>query len=118
MHISIAIPYSFVLQHANLFDHEECATITSSLDNMISHLEDAAHRSADPPDAPFFPTTSITRTGKPGRPRIDIDPNLLSVAYELRGPAHLADVFGVHSRTVRRPILEQGLAELGEPVLH
>ncbi|KAF4606218.1 hypothetical protein EYR38_000267 [Pleurotus pulmonarius] len=107
---------ALVNQHANLFDHEERATITSSLDNMISHLEDAAHRSADPPDAPFFPTTSITRTGKPGRPRIDIDPNLLSVAYELRGPAHLADVFGVHPRTVRRRILEQGLAEPGEPV--
>lgn len=67
MHISIAIPYSFIPQHANLFDHEERATITSSLDNMISHLEDAAYRSADPPDAPFFPTMSSTRTGKPGR---------------------------------------------------
>ncbi|KAF4569538.1 hypothetical protein EYR36_009332 [Pleurotus pulmonarius] len=107
---------ALVNQHANLFDHEERATITSSLDNMISHLEDAAHRLADPPNAPFFPTTLITRTGKPGRPRIDIDPNLLSVAYELRGPAHLADVFGVHPRTVRRCILEQGLAEPGEPV--
>lgn len=38
------------------------------------------------------------------------------MAYELRGPAHLADVFGVHPRTVRCRILEQGLAESGEPV--
>lgn len=78
---------------------------------MVAHLEDASHCSADLADKPFFATTTTVRTGRRGRPRIEIDPGLLAVAFELRGPSH-----HVHPRTIRRRVLEQGLAEPGEPV--
>ncbi|KAG9221975.1 hypothetical protein CCMSSC00406_0009183 [Pleurotus cornucopiae] len=103
-------------QHTHLFLAEERGIISSSIEDMVAHLEDASHRSADLADKPFFATTSTVRTGRRGRPRIEIDPGLLAVAFELRGPSHLATTFNVHPRTIRRRVLEQGLAEPGEPV--
>ena len=83
---------------------------------MIDRLDQAAITSADPPDVPDVQTTSIRRTGRPGRPRIEIDRDVLATALEMRGPTGLAPVFGVSARTVRRNALRQGLVEPGEPV--
>lgn len=83
---------------------------------MIADLQDAKTRSADVPDAPPIEPISLEQTGRRGRPRIDIDCNILEVSYGLRGPTELGQVFGVSSRTVRRRALEQGLAEPGQPV--
>ena len=47
---------------------------------------------------------------------MDIDPAFLSQALSLRGPAHLAPVFSVSARTIRRRALEYGLAQPGAPV--
>lgn len=83
---------------------------------MIIDLHLAKRRSADVPDAP--PINPITRiqTGRRGRPRIQIDPDILATSIQLRGPTELGTVFGVSSRTVRRRALEQGLVQAGEPV--
>lgn len=83
---------------------------------MISCLDNACHQSSDPPERSFGPTTSQNRTGLPGRPRIDIDPELLGIALDLRGPTHLAPIFNCHPRTIRRRALEHGLVEPGDPV--
>ena len=83
---------------------------------MIQHLDASTTLSSDPPDAPPPETTCRIGTGRPGRPRIDIDPSILASAIELRGPTHLASVFGVSARTVRRCALEYGLVEPGAPV--
>ncbi|KAI0371557.1 hypothetical protein BV20DRAFT_183669 [Pilatotrama ljubarskyi] len=49
-------------------------------------------------------------------PRLEIDPTLLELALDLRGPTALAEVLGCHPRTVRRRALEQGLVPPGPPV--
>jgi hypothetical protein len=81
---------------------------------MIDALNDARHQSSDLPTAPTLVVTSWTSSG--GRPRVDIDPNVLAQALELRGPTHLQNVFNVSSRTIRRRALEYGLVEPGVPV--
>jgi hypothetical protein len=83
---------------------------------MITHLDQASVASSDPPEAPPIQTTRTVHTGQPGRPRIEIDEHLLATALEMRGPTHLAPVFNVSARTVRRRALECGLAEPGPPV--
>jgi hypothetical protein len=83
---------------------------------MITCLEEASHLSEDPPESLFRPTSTRASSGLPGQPRIDIDPALLSVALELRGPTHLASIFQCHPRTIRRRALEYGLVTPGEPV--
>jgi hypothetical protein len=103
-------------QHANLIPPNEHAVIRNSVHDMIRCLDEASQISSDPPDAPFIPTATVVHTGRPGRPRIEIDPDLLSVGLELRGPTHLAPIFQCHPRTIRRRGLEHGLVEPGEPV--
>ena len=83
---------------------------------MVERLAEASQRSADPPDELPMPIATLVHTGRPGRPRIHIDPNILAAALELRGPTHLAPVFGVSSRTIRRHVLAHGLVEPGPPV--
>lgn len=56
-------------------------------------------------------------TGRRGRPRKEIDPNILEIALtEHRGPTHLAPVFNCSSRTVRRRALDYNIVEPGAPV--
>ena len=95
---------------------EECNTIGSNLLLMIRHLNASTTSSSDPPDVLPPETTCHIGTGRPGRPCIDIDSSILAPAIELRGPTHLASVFGVSAHMVRRHALEYGLVEPGAPV--
>ena len=103
-------------QHILNIPPEEYAIIKDGLQQMVAHLDEASQGSTDPPDAPFFPTTTLLYTGRPGRPRIMINPQLLETALELRGPTHLAPVFDCGARTIRRRGLEYGIVEPGDPV--
>lgn len=84
---------------------------------MIQHLEEAKSRSADPePEVGPPQAVNLEYTGRPGRPRIVIDEEILEEAHTHRGPTGLASAFGTSARTVRRRLLEAGLAEPGDPV--
>jgi hypothetical protein len=90
--------------------------IEESLQNMIAYLDQAALVSSDPPDSTAIQTTYLQHTGRRGRPRIEIDPEILATSLEMRGPTGLAPVFGISSRTIRRRALELGLVEPCPPV--
>jgi hypothetical protein len=83
---------------------------------MITHLDNAANISADPPDSRPMETTRLVYSGRPGRPRIELNQNLLAASLDMRGPTLLAPVFNTSSRTVRRRALDYGLVEPGAPV--
>ena len=81
---------------------------------MVACLDQASQISNDVPDAPPPSTSELTHTGRFGRPRIEINPELLQIALDIRGgPTSLGTVFGCHPRTVR---LEHGLVEPCSPV--
>ncbi|KAG6906726.1 hypothetical protein DXG01_012416 [Tephrocybe rancida] len=102
--------------HSAAFNPEELTVIHGSVQQMIEYLQEASRLSLDPPEAPFHSLTSTVSTGQPGRPRIEIDSNILTLGLELRGPTHLAQVFNCSSRTIRRRALELGIVTPGEPV--
>lgn len=83
---------------------------------MIAALNQACHRSSDPPDSSPLVVAQPVHTGRRGRPCIEIDPAVLSYALTLRGPSHLAGPFHCSSRTVRHRALEQGLVAPAPPV--
>jgi len=90
--------------------------IEESVQNMIAHLDEATLLSSDPPNRSFYPTTQQIYNGQQGRPRTEIDSNILAITLNLRGPTHLAAIFNCNPRTIRRRALEYGLVEPGTPV--
>ncbi|PPQ99689.1 hypothetical protein CVT26_009115 [Gymnopilus dilepis] len=103
--------------HTHNIPAEELSTIVDSIDRMVTALEQARDQSNDVPDAPPIITSGLSYTGRRGRPRIEINPDLLATAIDLRGgPTSLATVFGCAPRTIRRRALEYGIAEPGPPV--
>ena len=87
-----------------------------SIQDMIADLEAAKSASSDVPDVEPMSHTHVVHSGGRGRPRMLIDPEVLAISYQLRGPTELGEIFGVSARTVRRRALEQELVQPGEPV--
>ncbi|KAJ7752190.1 hypothetical protein DFH07DRAFT_745091, partial [Mycena maculata] len=103
-------------QHRAVFPPDEYATLQTSISDMVTALDLACHESMDPPDGGPLVVTRHVRTGRRGRPRIEIDAQFLSAALDLRGPTGIAPEIGVSSRTVRRAALRAGLVQPGAPV--
>jgi hypothetical protein len=101
-------PYK-ITKHTVTLPSQDRLLIVQRIQIMIAYLDQAAVVISDPPDAPKVETTYLLRTRKRGRPRIEIDPDILSTALEMRGPTGLAPVFGTSPRTIRRRALELGL---------
>lgn len=104
------------MQHAAVIPSQELAIVRASLTDMVSLLEEACHQSMDPPDTAQPSVVKVVRTGRPGRPRIEIDPGFLEQALALRGPHTIGPLLGCHPRTVRRRALEYKMVEPAQPV--
>ncbi|KAF7364508.1 hypothetical protein MVEN_00319500 [Mycena venus] len=99
-------------QHCAAFPSAEYAVLQQSITAMVQQLDEARYLSSDPPGAPDMVVSQ--RVATVGRPRIEIDPEFLAQAIQLRGP--LASVFRCSARTVRRRLLHHGLSEPGQRV--
>ncbi|KAK6981516.1 hypothetical protein R3P38DRAFT_3113511 [Favolaschia claudopus] len=102
--------------HRAVFPPDEYATLQTSITDIVTALDLACHDSMDPPDAAPLTVAHRVRTGRRGRPRVEIDPQFLSAALDLRGPTGIAPEIGVSARTVRRAALRAGLVQPGAPV--
>src|SRR5277367_658962 len=116
LHLLVICQAQIMVQHENILLPHDKSIILQSLQSMITHLDQAALTSADPPEVAHVETTHIVHSGHRGRPRIEIDRDILATAIEMRGPTNLAPTFGVSARTVRRRALEAGLVDPGQPV--
>jgi hypothetical protein len=76
---------------------------------MTNYLDRARHASSDPLEDAAIPFVSIIRTGKRGRPRVEIEPNLLSTALSLRPKTKVAKTASCSARTIRRRQLDYGI---------
>ncbi|KAF5340735.1 hypothetical protein D9611_007378 [Ephemerocybe angulata] len=103
-------------QHENLFEEQEYFELCESVRAMVAALEAACHRSANPFNQPPPQIITASRTGKKGRPRLEINKEVLKQSLNLRRPQKLSQEFGVSAQTIRRHALEHGLREPGLPV--
>jgi hypothetical protein len=101
-------------QHHDIIPPAEYATADRSITEMVASLNEACHQSSDPLTAPNLVVTS--RSSTEGQPWFEIDCTVFTEVLELRGPTHLADVFHVSARTIRRRAIDNRLVEPGEPV--
>lgn len=129
-------PYSTIFQNRNVIGRADYNTIREGVVAMLEALEEAVQRSDTIPSEaqsiqvccysllcePFTlintlkQTSYYIRTGRRGRPRLHIEPDILQPSLEYRGPTALAPVFDCSSRTVRRRALEAGFVEPCPPV--
>ncbi|KAJ7123920.1 hypothetical protein C8R46DRAFT_1050316 [Mycena filopes] len=82
---------------------------------MANCLDEACHLSTDPQEGPSITVVATSATGKPGRPRKEIDPAFLEEALSLHGPSGLSGVLDCHPRAICRQL---GLATPGQPVVN
>lgn len=82
---------------------------------MVQVLDDAVSELYDPPESRTVVVVSKTLTGKRGRPRLDVNVDLLSQALQFRGPSGIARSFNCCARTIRRRLLEAGLVGPAAP---
>ncbi|KAF9258579.1 hypothetical protein L218DRAFT_1004811 [Marasmius fiardii PR-910] len=102
-------------QHRHLFD-EEYQIITTSVTDMLDALQNALQVSEDIIEHPPLVPTVITHTGKRGRPRKEVDPNLLAAGLTYRGNTHLTPIFDCSVWALCRCALEYGIADPCPPV--
>ncbi|KAI0355365.1 hypothetical protein OH77DRAFT_320604 [Trametes cingulata] len=106
-------------RHRNAFPPDEFVTLQTSLADMLADLDLAEHSEASFP-APSLPAPYLVaqrvKTGRRGRPRLEIDETFLGSALKLQGTTALGEVLGCHPRTVRRRALEHGLVPPHPPV--
>ncbi|KAJ6622372.1 hypothetical protein B0H10DRAFT_2214508 [Mycena sp. CBHHK59/15] len=105
-----------IQQHFNVIPLAERQVMETSINSMIQALATAAVQSEDLPSTLAISVAHQERTGRPGRPRTELDYNFLSLGLDLRGTTGLAPVAGVSSRTIRCRALAYGLVEPAAPV--
>ncbi|TFK87727.1 hypothetical protein K466DRAFT_468560, partial [Polyporus arcularius HHB13444] len=104
-------------QNRHVLPPAEYATLRNNLVHIVTALDDARHKSTDPPEQPALPIIETVRTGKRGRPAKPIDPTFLRHALAVRGPARISKALKCSSRHVRREALRHGLVEPAPPVI-
>lgn len=83
---------------------------------MLEALEEAFRALEEENQAEPVIFAHLHHTGRRGRPARILDPDILALLYQFRGPAHLAKVFDCSARTVRRTALDYGIVEPCPPV--
>lgn len=92
-------------------------TLALSLQRMIDALDQARTTSSDLPDAAPPTLGQRIMTGRPGRPRIHVDPTVLEGLNTGRTTRpQVAAHFHCGTRTIRRRLIEHGLSQPGPPV--
>jgi hypothetical protein len=75
--------------------------IQTSVEEMLSLLEDAIQQSSDPPDAPPLTTSYLVHNRHVGCPRIHISYEVLAAALRYQGPTHPAPIFNPNENWIK-----------------
>ncbi|TFK80669.1 hypothetical protein K466DRAFT_468650, partial [Polyporus arcularius HHB13444] len=102
--------------HRHVLPPAEYRTLRDNLVHMVSDLDDARHKSMDPPEQPPLPIIETVHSGHRGRPAKPIDPTFLRHALAVRGPARISKILKCSARHVRREALRHGLVQPAPPV--
>jgi hypothetical protein len=81
---------------------EELDQIVENLKAMVQALDNAQLQSLDPPTTTLAPLLHLSHAGGPGRPRIEIKPEVLQATLALEPKTTLANMLGCSVRTICR----------------
>ena len=89
-------------KHKSLLTSEELKLVVTNVKKMVELLDVAEGQSLDPPTEPAPSLYHLNYTGAPRRPRIEIEPGILSSILSIEPKTTLATLLGCSARTVRR----------------
>lgn len=98
-------------QYNSIFSSDEHNTIDQSLAVMRNDVRLEYERITEQSHHGRPTILETVRTGNPGRPSIQIDPDFLRWAYTMRTTSGIARFLGVARSTVRSALLEHGIAD-------
>ncbi|KIK62174.1 hypothetical protein GYMLUDRAFT_165046 [Collybiopsis luxurians FD-317 M1] len=102
--------------HQFLFSPEEYNTIYTSIQSMLTALNEAAQHSEDIVEHDPIAPVHISRTRRHRQPQKEINRELLETSLQLHSPTHIAPIFDCSAWTIWRRALEHGLVEPCPPV--
>jgi hypothetical protein len=100
--VQLRLELMSMMKHKDLFPSEELELVASNIKAMVELLDGAEGQSLDPPTEPAPSPSHLNYTGTPGRPRIEIEPGVLSSVLSIEPKTTLATMLGCSARTVRR----------------
>lgn len=104
------------MQRSELFAPHELALLRENVASMVQELDEARHQSLDALQTEKLTTSWTVKTGRPGRPRKEVDLELLQGALPHRALTKTASTFDCSTRTLTRRLQEAGIKEIGPPV--
>ncbi|KAJ3816977.1 hypothetical protein F5880DRAFT_1451611, partial [Lentinula raphanica] len=105
---------SWFEQNSAIFrDQTEWEMLRTNVQSMITDLRTIYDQRVERSHQGRPDIITWERSGSAGRPRAVIDPNFLRWAYGRRSTSGIAYFLNVHPRTVRRALLEHGIASPG-----
>ncbi|KAG8895515.1 hypothetical protein FRB99_000503 [Tulasnella sp. 403] len=101
-------------EHVHLFSPDELDTFQTNLGVLQRRVREAHDASLDASHHGRPEPTHLVYTGQRGRPRIVIDPHFLRQAAIDRDTTKIARAINCSRSTIRKALLEQGLAQPGQ----
>ncbi|KAJ4466395.1 hypothetical protein C8J55DRAFT_406452, partial [Lentinula edodes] len=103
-----------VNQHTTLFAPEELQVLQNGVQLMIIDVRALYGQTTESSHQGRPEVIHREYTGRPGRPRIEINPEFLHWAYTQRSTSALAHFLGLNRDTVRQRLLDYGIALPGQ----
>ncbi|KAJ7748135.1 hypothetical protein B0H16DRAFT_1849759 [Mycena metata] len=104
---------ALVEEHRLIFPAEELETLQTNLGLMLNDVEIVYQQAIDASHHGRPTVVERVHTGRPGRPRVVIDPNFLQFAHEHRSTTGIGRFLNVSRGVVQAALLRQGLVEPG-----
>jgi hypothetical protein len=93
--------------------------LNNSLNEMLCILRERIEAASDVPDQSTVPAQQLVtrvRTGRRGRPRLEINQQYLQLSMDHEPTTEIAPVVGASTRTIARRAVEYGIRQPGTPV--
>ncbi|KAJ4464195.1 hypothetical protein C8J55DRAFT_386602, partial [Lentinula edodes] len=103
----------YLHKHVAIFEHEEAQILQNSLQVMILDIRALYEQRVESSHLGRPEVVYTEYTGRPGRPRTVINPDFLRFAYRHRTTSGLSHFLDVPRSTLRRRLLESGIASPG-----
>ncbi|KAF8057838.1 hypothetical protein FPV67DRAFT_1382712, partial [Lyophyllum atratum] len=102
---------NLINEHANIFEPEELNLFQNNVRAMQNDVRQQYEHTLNHSHYGHPVVVQTVRTGRQGRPAVQIDPDFLRWAYSVRSTSAISRFLNVSRQTVRNALLEHGIVQ-------